>query len=156
MENDALKEVFAKYSSNQPEMNGRTFVKVFKDCNLISKSLSATSLDIIFSKVKTKGKLKITYDQFQEGIQEAAKEAKINYKDVLAKIVSSKGPDFHGTKTDKVKLHDDKSQYTGVYAQGGPKIVDKGQGKIFDLQDFANRKEANIRGVNKDILKKSK
>lgn len=41
-------------------MNGRTFVKIFKDSKLIDSKLSTTSLDIIFSKIKTKGKLKIT------------------------------------------------------------------------------------------------
>jgi hypothetical protein len=28
------------------------------------------------------------------------------------------------TKVDQVRLHDDKSTYTGVYAQGGPSTVD--------------------------------
>ena len=28
------------------------------------------------------------------------------------------------TKSEKVRLHDDKTTYTGVYAQGGPSTVD--------------------------------
>lgn len=36
-------------------MNGRTFVKVFKDAKLVNKKLTSISLDIIFSKIKTKG-----------------------------------------------------------------------------------------------------
>jgi len=43
-------------------MNGRTFVKIFTDAKMIDKHLTSTSLDIIFNKIKTKGKLKITYD----------------------------------------------------------------------------------------------
>ena len=38
------------------------------------------------------------------------------------------GPTFSGTKADAVKYHDDKSQYTGVYAKGGPSTVDAGKG----------------------------
>lgn len=53
MEASTLYDVFDKYA--QDRMNGRTFVKVFKDAKLINKKLSSTSLDIIFSKVKTKG-----------------------------------------------------------------------------------------------------
>lgn len=49
-------------------MNGRTFVKIFKDSKLIDNKLTANSLDIIFSKVKTKGKVKITVDQFVKGV----------------------------------------------------------------------------------------
>ena len=39
-------------------------------------------------------------------------------------IAAAGGPQFAGTKADNVKFHDDKSQYTGVYAQGGPTNVD--------------------------------
>jgi len=39
-------------------------------------------------------------------------------------VMSHGGPSFAGTKADNVKFHDDKSLYTGVYAQGGPTNVD--------------------------------
>jgi len=39
-------------------------------------------------------------------------------------ILEHGGPKFSGTKADNVKFHDDKSLYTGVYAQGGPTNVD--------------------------------
>ena len=53
MEANTLYDVFDKYSADR--MNGRTFVKVFKDAKVVNSKLSTTSLDIIFSKVKTKG-----------------------------------------------------------------------------------------------------
>lgn len=82
----------------------------------------------------------------------AAKEKQCEY-DVLAnKLASLKGPNFKGTKAEYTKFHDDKNTYTGVYKEGGPTTVDKGKGKIADLSDLANRKEANVRGVNKDIM----
>jgi hypothetical protein len=34
------------------------------------------------------------------------------------------GPILRGTKAEQVRLHDDKTTYTGVYAQGGPTTVD--------------------------------
>lgn len=41
-----------------------------------------------------------------------------------ATIASVGGPKFSGTKAEKVRHHDDKDAYTGVYAQGGPTNVD--------------------------------
>ncbi len=148
-----LLQVYKLYTPK--EMNGRTFVKLFKDCKLLDKKLSSTSLDIIFSKVKTKGKLKIKFEQFEKALVFAAKEKGVALEALKKKICSSKGPMFKGTKTDKVKWHDDKKSYTGVYKRGGPTNVDKGKGKIADLSDLTNRKKANVRGINKDIIKHS-
>ncbi len=132
-------------------MNGRTFVKVFKDSKLIDNKLSTTSIDIIFAKIKTKGKLKINFKQFKNGLVEAAKVKKCDYELLSHKIALSKGPKFKGTKAMYTKLHDDKSQYTGVYAKGGPSKLMKN--KVQDLKYLANRGKANVRGVNDEIMK---
>lgn len=110
------------------EMNGRTFVKVFKDAKMEDKKLTSTGLDIIFNKIKTKGKVKITYDQFVDGVRLAAQEKKCDYDILASKLASLKGPNFKGTKAEYTKFHDDKGTYTGVHKKGGPKIVDKGNG----------------------------
>lgn len=52
-----------------------------------------------------------------------------------------------GTKTEKVKWHDDKTTYTGVYANGGPTTVDKGSAMISDISELCDRTQANVRGV---------
>jgi hypothetical protein len=59
------------------------------------------------------------------------------------------GPVFTGTKTDHVKFHDDKSLYTGVYAQGGPSTVDAGNGQISDISQLCDRTDADVRGIKK-------
>lgn len=41
------------------------------------------------------------------------------------------GPLMNATKADQVRFHDDKSLYTGVYAQGGPTNVDKAPATSF-------------------------
>ena len=153
MENplSVLEKPFAQYTNNSPEMNGRTFVKVFQDNHLIGKDLSSTDLDIIFSKIKTKGSLKINLMQFKEGVRLAAERKKVDLAVICEKLAASTGPRLQGTKAQKVELHDNKSTYTGVYAKGGPSTYDKGNNKVVDLSDLANRKQANLRGVNKDI-----
>lgn len=146
-----LDKSFASYTNNAPEMAGRTFVKIFQDNGLIGKDLSSTDLDIIFSKIKTKGKLKITLQQFKEGVRAAADKKKMNMEAICQKLASAQGPKLHGTKAQHVELHDNKDTYTGVYAKGGPTNVDKGNSKVSDLSELANRKNANVRGVNNNI-----
>lgn len=59
------------------------------------------------------------------------------------------GPIFTGTKTEKIKWHDDKTSYTGVYARGGPSTLDIGKTVIRDISELCNRSEADVRGVLK-------
>jgi hypothetical protein len=47
-----------------------------------------------------------------------------------AVILGSGGKTLTGTQAQATRFHDDKSQYTGVYAHGGPSTVD---GKISDI-----------------------
>lgn len=146
-----LDKAFGLYTNNAPDMNGRTFVKIFQDNSLIAKDLQSTDLDIIFSKVKTKGALKINLQQFKEGVRQAAEKKKVDLSTICEKLGASVGPKMHGTKPQHVELHDNKDLYTGVYGKGGPTTVDKGNNKVSDLSELTNRKQANVRGVNKDI-----
>ena len=40
-------------------MEGKTFAKLAKDCNLLDKMVTVTDIDLIFAKVKAKGARKI-------------------------------------------------------------------------------------------------
>ena len=50
-------------------MEGKTLVKVAKDCSLLDKHLTTTDIDLIFAKVKTKGAKKITFQQFSSALE---------------------------------------------------------------------------------------
>ena len=84
MDASQLYEIFDKYA--QDRMNGRTFVKVFKDAKLTNSKLSTTSLDIIFSKVKTKGQMKITPEEFVHGVELAAMEKQVDFESMIEKL----------------------------------------------------------------------
>ncbi len=45
-------------------MEGKTLVKVAKDCHLMDKHLTVTDMDLIFAKVKTKGARRINFSEF--------------------------------------------------------------------------------------------
>ena len=71
-----------------------------------------------------------------------AAKLKIDVETMITKV--SGGPTFKGTVAEANKFHDDKSLYTGVYAQGGPTNVDSNT--IHDLSMLADRSAANVRG----------
>lgn len=64
-------------------------------------------------------------------------------------ILFSGGKTLTGTQAEKVRFHDDKESYTGVYAKGGPSTVDTGRVRIDDISSLCDRGAADVRGVQK-------
>jgi hypothetical protein len=64
---------------------------------------------------------------------------------VQAKVSASKGPILAGTKAEATRFHDDKANYTGVHAHGGPSTGN--DGVVHDISQTLDRTEANVRGV---------
>eukprot|EP00826_Nyctotherus_ovalis_P039260 TRINITY_DN375_c0_g1_i6.p1 TRINITY_DN375_c0_g1~~TRINITY_DN375_c0_g1_i6.p1 ORF type:complete len:161 (-),score=66.58 TRINITY_DN375_c0_g1_i6:53-511(-) len=115
-----LKSIFSKYTSGKPEMDGKTFFKMFKDCGLVDKKLTQTVIDLTFTKFAEKGVKRMKYDQFLKGIAECATKKGVSEADLKAKITASGGPAYKGTKADAVKWHDDKALYTGCLLYTSP------------------------------------
>lgn len=144
-----LFSVFNKFTSGK-DMDGKTWAKLCKDCKLYDKIYTSTSADLLFSKTKGNAVRTATFEQFKTMLAEVAKKKSKTYEDIVDLVVNSSGPVLAGTKAEAVRLHDDKSSYTGVYAKGGPTNVDTGAGgKISDLSQLADRSKADVRGVKK-------
>ena len=150
MEGKSLNDVFKSYCAGKPEMESKQFSKLIKDCKLTDKKFGINDIDIVFAKVKS-GKVKvITFDQFQNALTEIAKRKGTTKEAIESQITSHGGATYTGTKAGFVKFHDDKSTYTGVYAKGGPSVVDAGRGgMISDISQTCNRQAADVRGVLK-------
>ena len=145
-----LEEVFIGFTGGKKEMSNKEFIKCTKDSGLICKAFSTNDVDILFSKVKTKTSKVLSYDQFLTALKEIAIKKKVDVSVIEEKLKSTGGPHFHGTKTDYVKFHDDKTLYTGVYAKGGPTNVDVGRGgNISDISQTCDRSGSDVRGVKK-------
>jgi hypothetical protein len=56
------------------ELDGTKFNKLAKECDLIDKKFTSTSVDMIFSKVKPKGSKKISYELFLEALRHIAEQ----------------------------------------------------------------------------------
>jgi len=121
--NGAIEETFKAYCENRPDMDGKNFVKVFRDCNLIDKVISANELDIIFAKLTNEHKKRrINLAMFERGIWLVANARGVDEKMVRQEI-AGRAPNWeNAAKPDAVRLHDDKSLYTGVYRCGGPEV----------------------------------
>lgn len=140
----SLQEVFEKFTHGAAAMDGRTFVKLCKDCKVFCKLYTTTDADLIFAKVKQKGTKTITAAEFEQAIQLIAEKKKIGFQELVSQLSNSGGPVYSGTKALANKFHDDKSLYTGVHANGGPSTTD---GKINDLSNLLDRSPADVRGT---------
>ncbi|KAK9908613.1 hypothetical protein WJX75_000439 [Coccomyxa subellipsoidea] len=109
-----------------PVLDSGRFVKLVRDSGLLDSRLTATAVELTFSKVKGQGARKIEFAAFEKALPLLAKEKGVATEEVRRAIVLSGGPHRNTTVTpDFVRLHDDKSTFTGVYAKGGPSTVDK-------------------------------
>eukprot|EP00794_Sanderia_malayensis_P018682 gene18682-20568_t len=127
-----------------PLMDNAKFAKFSRDSKILDKKLTATDVDIIFSKVKAKTERKITFKQFQEALGLLA-EKKYGSKSDVGKleelILQTKGPKTSGaTKVVKAGAVDrltDASKYTGSHKE---RFDESGKGKgIEGRKDFDDK-----------------
>ncbi|GAB5368656.1 hypothetical protein AAMO2058_001338400 [Amorphochlora amoebiformis] len=145
-----LKTVFMKFCkfgdpTNTGKMTGAKYFKFTKDCGIVDKKLTRTSVDLLFSKIKVKGQRTINFATFKKSMMDLAK-LKFGSTDEIERILElalGGKTKSSGTKADKVKFHDDKSLYTGVYKKGGPTMVDN----RITLNSLADRSSHDARGV---------
>ena len=131
-------------------MESKQFSKLCKECKLLDKKFGNNDIDIVFAKVKSGKDKTITFAQFQNALEEIAKRKGSTKEAIETAVKNHGGATYSGTKADYVKFHDDKSTYTGVYAKGGPSVVDAGRGgMVSDISQTCNRQAADVRGVLK-------
>merc|ERR1712232_1070879 len=132
-----LEKVFVSYAGPHADMDGKTFVKLCKDCKLLnilgsSKKFTQTDADLAFAKVVAKGQRRICFQQFEALLAAVADARGMTHDEVQALVGHSSGPVLLGTKTDAVRFHDDKTTYTGTHVNGGPESVAVGAGSAAD------------------------
>ncbi|KAF8819752.1 p25-alpha family protein [Cardiosporidium cionae] len=149
----SLHDAFKAFTKNAPDMDGRTFVKILKDCKILDSKFTSVEADLTFAKVKTPGSKRIVYNQFQKALEVVAERKGEEHRTLCDKIAKEavEGPILCGTKTEEVRFYDDKSTYTGVHRAGGPSTVDGGRTQFSDLSQITDRTPNNIRGVKKGV-----
>mmetsp|Transcript_31624 Transcript_31624/g.55600 ORF Transcript_31624/g.55600 Transcript_31624/m.55600 type:complete len:162 (-) Transcript_31624:403-888(-) len=150
-----LKDIFLGFCKfgdpkNKGTMTGAKFFKFAKDCKLVDKQLTRTSIDLFFSRIKPKGQRTINFKVFKSSLRALANlkfgsSDQASYDRLLGMIKANGQASSSGTRAQKNRFHDDKSLYTGVYARGGPSV--KSGGKI-TLSKMMDRSGADVRGIN--------
>jgi len=130
---------FQAYCAGHYDMDGKSFAKLLKDCDLMDKSFTSTDADIIFAKCVVKGQRRIGPDNFREALRLVAERRQIPIEDIVDKVTSIQGPILHATVADSVRFHDDKSTYTGTHVNGGPSSVAVGSGTATQLASAGMR-----------------
>jgi len=120
-----VEDTFKVYCGKSVDMDGKTFFKLCKDCALIDASMPATEVDIIFAKVNPRGHRRMCFESFEHALRWIALKKDVDEVTVRSVIQQSQGPVRRCTKVDLVRLHDDKSTYTGTHCFGGPEGVSK-------------------------------
>lgn len=80
---------------------------------MIRQSRLALPLQL-FQRANAQGARKIDFAQFKQALKLIAEEKRVLVEQVEALVVKSGGPRRNGTPTDFVRLHDDKSTFTGA------------------------------------------
>lgn len=131
-------DAFKAFCGSRLEMDGRSFAKLCKDCDLIDKSFSTGDADLVFAKVSQGCHRRLSLEKFEVALTECAKRKQVDVNTVYLALNRSSGPVLHSTKANAVRFHDDKSTYTGTHARGGPDFGRKGKGY------FSRRAVTNI------------
>ena len=127
---DAARQTFTLFSkygdtkSTGDALDNKKFSKVCKDSKIMNKACTSTDIDIVFSKVKTKGQRTINFDQFCQALQELSKKRfpkDDNAYDKCIELLDGVQPGNVGTtktsKTGNVSKMTDSSQYTGAHKE---------------------------------------
>jgi len=136
---------FGKRGAQVKEMDGRSFVKLLKECKVLSTGLTTTDADMVFAKCSTKRKL--TLKSFQSALKQLSEKpaATKSYEEMVEMILTCGGPGTgKATKTGKVARGLD-TAHTATSANVKTLVDKEKQG----LQGLLDRSDADVRGVKK-------
>jgi hypothetical protein len=123
--------VFLNFCGNgKTDMDGQGFAKLAKELDLLDKRCTATDIDIIFAKVVEKGQRRIGFQQFETALSYIAQKKAVHVDSVFRAVENATCRALNATQIAAVRLHDDKSTYTGVHVNGGPDVGMKGSGFV--------------------------
>jgi len=153
----ALETVFSKFTGGSSHMDGRIFAKLCKDSQLVDKRFALTDADLIFSKVVPKGLRRIDMVDFLRCLELVADKKRATLQSVYSAVTSSGGPVLNASPAERVRLHDDKSTYTGVHVQPGHESPRKAWREASRAVAIAGRvlkkQEGQHEGISMKLLK---
>merc|ERR1719498_160405 len=95
-----VQRIFTMFCGAREYMDGKSFVKVLKDCKAIDKTFIANDADLIFARIVSKGQRKIGLEQFAVGLELVAHKKGIHLKDLYADLSGLMGPTMYATRAE--------------------------------------------------------
>ena len=117
---ELCQDTFRAYCANKPDLDGKSFVKLCKDCEIVDDVFTQIDADLIFAKVVSRGHRRITFNQFELSLRMMAQKKGVDEDEIFRRVAESEGVLHAGTQADYVRFFDDKSTYTGTHLYGGP------------------------------------
>lgn len=111
----------------QMELDGKQFAKLCRDSGLSRGPKESVKVDLCFAKARSTRGRKLLFEDFLVALALLASEFNVPEDDVFKKVSRCRGPRRNSNTPDYCRLHDDKSTFTGVYARGGPDVMDGGK-----------------------------
>eukprot|EP00890_Picochlorum_soloecismus_P001496 jgi/Picsp_1/2347/NSC_05810-R1_p25-alpha family protein len=111
----------------QMELDGKQFSKLCRDAGLSRGPKESVKVDLCFAKARSNKGRKLLFEDFLVALALLACEFNVPEDDVYKKVSRCRGPRRNSNTPDYCRLHDDKSTFTGVYARGGPDVMDGGK-----------------------------
>jgi len=130
---ELLLDTFASFCWGRPDMDGRGFSRLCRDCRLLDSRFTALDADLLFTKVLPKGQRRLDIENFEATIAIIAERRKVPESAVRRAIMFCHGPLVRATQTGEVRLHDDRGGYTGTHVLGGPESGALGQGTVASI-----------------------
>lgn len=88
----SVEKAFKAFCGRSLDMDGTTFAKLVKECDLLCRKLTAANVDLIFAKVKDKGERRIEFEHFEAALQLLADGKGESLEVVRQRIEKSAGP----------------------------------------------------------------
>jgi len=108
----SVEQTFKAYSRDGEHMDGKTFMKLCRDCNLIGQGLSEIDIDLMFAKFKVRSMRHMDMIGFKRALQFIAYKKEESGASVSGAVAGSVGPLLTGTRAGKCRFYELKSKAT--------------------------------------------
>lgn len=98
---DGVEGVFYNFcGAGRCDMDGKSFLKMCRDCKLLDKKLTETDIDLIFTnkKVKQQGQRCIDFDQWEVAMEFLAQKKGVPFETVTQAVLEATRPILQGTQ----------------------------------------------------------
>lgn len=84
-------KTFAAYCDGSASMDGRTFVKLCRDCGMIDDRLPVAEAELLFSKVATTSRGRVEFAEFEQALRLLAQRRATDPAEVLGAVAATRG-----------------------------------------------------------------